>query len=70
MLKALVAFAFGYYAGEHSAVEPAPRERGSASGWLAAFLILIGLLVWGHAELRPHVRPDAHNAVMHKGAMR
>ncbi|MFZ0599845.1 MAG: hypothetical protein WAN05_00360 [Roseiarcus sp.] len=70
MLKALAGFVLGYWVGEHRAVEPAPRERGSASGWLAAFLILIGLLAWGRADLRPHVRPDAHNAVMHKGAMR
>ena len=70
MLKALAGFVLGYWAGERRAVEPVPREGGSASGWLAAFLILIGLLAWGHVDLLPRVRPDAHNAVMHKGAMR
>jgi hypothetical protein len=67
MLKALAGFVVGFYAGERRAAEATtPREGGSASGWLAAFLILIGLLAWGNADLRSHARPGAHTVVAHR----
>jgi hypothetical protein len=71
MLKAFVGLVVGYYAGERRAAEgTTPREGGSASGWLSAFLIFIALLAWGHVDLRPHARSDAHSVVAHTAAPR
>jgi hypothetical protein len=69
ILKAFAGFIVGYCAGERRATEVAtPCENGSASGWLSAFLILIALLAWGHVDLRPPARSDAHGVVVHSRA--
>lgn len=69
MLKAFAGFIVGYYAGERRAGEPAtPRESGSASGWLSAFLMLMALLAWGYGDSRPHARSAVHSAVAHTDA--
>jgi hypothetical protein len=66
MLKAFVGFVIGYQFGERRMTDAArPREGGSASGWLSAFLMLMALLAWGHADLRSHARSDAHSIVAH-----
>lgn len=71
MRKALAGFVIGYLLGERRAAEVGtPRESGSASGWLSAFLILIALLAWGHVDLQPHARPGAHSVAVHKTASR
>jgi hypothetical protein len=49
VLRLLAAFGFGLLMGERRAAEP----RSGASGWLAAFLIFIAILAWGHVGFSP-----------------
>jgi hypothetical protein len=57
MLKFLFGFFVGYEVAENNASDTAPRQSG-ASGWLAAFLIVIGILAWGGVKIGPTPQPE------------
>ncbi len=67
MWPAIVTGVVGYWLGEREgerrASETAPAHSG-ASGWLGAFLILLGILAFGHVKLAP----ATHGARDHVGS--
>jgi hypothetical protein len=71
MLKAVAGFVVGYQFGERHAAEAAPSgEGGGAMAWLASLLILLAIVKFGHVDLRPHARLNAHGVVTHAAAPR
>jgi len=60
----LIAFALGYWLGERQRGGASTRaQRSGASGWLTAFLVLLGLLAFAHVKIGP--APDACDAHCH-----
>lgn len=63
-MEKLIAFGVGYWLGERRGGEASRAPGGGASGWLTAFLILIGILAFGNVKFDPPASRH-HAATVH-----